>query len=374
MTRALGLALAAVVLGAGGGHTVRSTRPGPSAEVRAYIGALNRHDPVAICATFAPALRYYEGHSDSAAIHPVSCRKAVAGHFRYYSDERWRSARIVRVRSIKIDRRGIAAVTLTVDHHYVCVPPHFNPTGPCRARTIRMAERIYLTRVGAAWRVVKPGFVFRATEVAPQDDTPDRYVYPSGDAQTVTQPVRGVGTSFRCPPTRATVSGYDRLDAVPPVVAPWLQIDRLSVTELSGGRACYALQLAALPAPDSAYSIAFGSVAQAAPADAYEVDFDGLGFPHVLRGGVGSFGDPAIRRYLPRIALHGTELDVLIPHWAHLTGRYLAAAGTESLQFYEPLLKHALFVSDEGMPYGACLVVPTGRLDRVGNCGATPGG
>lgn len=373
MTRALGLALAAVVLGAGSGHTVRASRPGPVAEVRAYMSALNRHDPTAICATFAPALRYYEGHSDSAAIHPVSCRAAVAGHFRYYSDERWQSARIVRVRSVSTDRRGIAAVSLTLDHDYVCVPPHFSPTGPCRAQTMRLADRIYLTRVGAAWRVVKPGFVFRATEVAPHDDTPDQYAYPPGDARTVTQPVRGVGASFHCPPTRATVSGYDRLDAFPPVVAPWLQIERLSVSELSGGRACYALQLAAAPAPDSAYSIAFGSVEQSAPEDVYEVDFDGLGFPHVLLRGAGRFGDPAITRYLARIALHGTELDVLIPRWAHLRGRFLAAAGTESLQFYEPLLKQALVVSDEGVPYGACLVVPNGRLDRVGNCGATPG-
>ena len=373
MRHALGLVAAAVVLGAGAGGGSASGPPrGPVAAVRAYVAALNRHDPAAICATFAPALRYYEAHWDSGTTHPVSCRVAVAGHFTYYSDERWRSARIVRVRSVGVDRRGIAAVTLTLDHHYVCVPPGVSPVVPCRTRTIRRPEIVYLVRVAGSWRVLKPGLVFRATGID-SPDGPESDWYPPGDAHTVTLPVRDSAPRFRCPATQATVSGHDRVDVQSgSASAPWLSIRRFAVSALSGGRACFSLRLAAVPRPDSSYSLGVGPVALAAPTSLYTIDFDGLGGVHVLVDGVGAIGNPSIVRDLPRIALHGTELDVLAPHRARLSGTYLAVAGTESLQFMEPLLRHPLDAGDDGVPYGGCLVVPSGRLDRTGNCGSVP--
>lgn len=373
MRHALGLVAAAVVLGAGAGGGSASGPPrGPVAEVRAYVAALNRHDPAAVCATFAPALRHYEGHWDSGATHPVSCRVAVAGHFTYYGDERWLNARIVRVRSISIDRRGIAAVALTLDHQYVCIPPGVSPDAPCRTRTIRRPELVYLIRVVGSWRVLKPGRVFRAAGIS-SPNGPDSDWYPPGDARTVSQPVRDMGARFSCPATRVTVSGHDRVD-VPSgsASAPWLSIRRFAVSQLAGGRACFSLRLGAVPRPDSSYSLGVGPVAQSAPTSLYTIDFDGLGGAHVLVDDIGTIDNPSIVRELPRIALRGTELDVLAPHWARLTGTYLAAASAQSLQFTEPLLRNPLDASDDGVPYEACLVVPSGRLDRTGNCGTAP--
>jgi len=375
MKAALGLVLAGIVLGsgAGGGHTSGPPR-GPVAAVRAYIAALNRHDPAAICATFAPAMRFYEGHSDTPTTHPVSCRAAVAGHFTPYSDERWRSAAIVQVRSASVDRRGIAAVTLTLDHHYVCVPPHFSPDAPCRTRTIRRPELVYLARVAGSWRVLKPGLVFRATEIsAPYDGEQDWY--PPGDPRSVTQPVPGVGTGWRCPATSASVHSHDRVDVRSGRgPAPWLSISRLSVSRLPGGRTCFALRLGAGPRPDSRYELFASTVAQAAPFDLFQVDFDGLGRPHALIHGEGRFSNPALSGQLPRIALRGTELDILAPGSPRLTAsRYLLAASATSLQLGEPLLADPLQASDAGIPYGACLVVPSGRLIRTGLCGSIPG-
>lgn len=349
--------------------------PGPVAAVRTYLAAMNRHDPAAICASFAPALRAYERRWDNPDIHPVPCRTAVAAHFRYYSDERWRSARIVRVRSVRIDRRGIAAVTVTLAHHYVCVPPYVSPDSLCKTRTIRRPDVIYLTRLAGAWRVVKPGLLFRAAELSSPYDSEFDW-YPPGDPRTVARPVADFGGGLHCPPARATVSGHDPVDIQSgPRPAPWLSISHLSVARLAGGRTCFALALRARPRPDTEYGVYASTVAQSAPFDLYEVDFDGLGRSHVLILGVGSFSDPSLSAKLPRVSLHGTELDILAPRTARLTpARYLVSANASSLQLSEPLLPDPLQAADGGMPYGACLVVPTGRLVRAGNCGAVPSG
>lgn len=359
---------------AGSGSTQAAGGTGPVAVVRAYIAALSHHDGSAVCRLFAPVLRSYEDRSDSSGVGRTSCARVVHEHFtEYYSRHRWQSARIVTSPRVSFEpRTGITAVAMTLSERYVCagrapLPRHCHP-GP-----YRRAEIIYLKNSAAGWEIVKPGGVYRASELDSPDDVDDDYLYPPGTPRTVDGPVSlpanapacPRGTSLRMPPHHLSD---------PPGNAAWLKITALSAARLSSDRVCFTITLAAPPRPDSVYSVYISTVQQAAPYDHYDVEFDGLGEPHTLLAGLGALGDPRIAHELPHVRLDGDHLELIAadPFFTR-TKRFLLQVGSQSTQDLEPLLRHPINAGDLA-PLGSCLVVPSGARYRKGLCGSEPAG
>jgi hypothetical protein len=149
------------VVGLSGGESARaaeSSQPSaPAAAVRQYIASLDRHDGAAACRLFSPQLRAFEIRWDTPVSGRNSCAGPVAAHFRdYYSRHRWASARILRVGSTQVDAvRGVAAVHLTMSHHYACASTDPTPE-PCHQGSYVRTDIVYLMRVSAVWKIVKP--------------------------------------------------------------------------------------------------------------------------------------------------------------------------------------------------------------------------
>jgi hypothetical protein len=347
---------------------------------RAYVAALSRHDGAAVCALFSPQLRAFELKDDPVPRGRPTCVRDLDAHFTgYYSRHRWTSARIVRAGPTGVDRqRGIATVPLEIAHRYICAGNDPLPDGRCNPGLYRRPDIVYLIREGGRWQILKPGLVYRASEVdSPDDNYGQAIYYPPGDATTVARPTPNPYGSVTCPKTRVTVAGHPHPSVTTrlnPAIPPALRIDRFSVARVGPERLCFSLVLAAPPRADAEYSIGVALYRQQAPVDLFDVDFDGLGDPHALVGGVGALSEPAIAPYLPRIGVAGRTITIVgrqrgfAPH-----RRLLVVAGSGSLQPDEPLLRHPLTAGD-GIPYGMCLVFPTGKLTQIGNCGGVPAG
>jgi hypothetical protein len=104
-----------------------------------------------------------------------------------------------------------------------------------------------------------------------------------------------------------------------------------AVSRIDADTACFTITLAAPPLPDDAYNIGVGTVAQEAAADVF-------GSNPVLRNAT-----------------------------------FVVEIGTDTIQDDEPLVTQPVDAGDL-VPFGACLVFPTGQLDHQGNCGSTPSG
>jgi hypothetical protein len=354
--------------------------PGAAQVARAYIAALDRHDGAAVCDLFAPQLRAYEEFWDGDGIHEQTCAQIVDAHFHdYYSRHRWQSARI-RGRTISTfdPRTAVDAVRMTLVHHYICAPQS-SPPEPCHPSSYRRTEIIYLIRARGRWRIIKPGLVYRASELdSPLDAESD--FYPPGTPATVAGPASVPAATSSCPPGVSTVMPPHSLQSTfepnprgRPGNAPWLKLDGIAAARLTGDTICFTLTLGARPRPDSDYQIYVGTIQQQAAAELYDVQFDGLGQPHPLLAGIGPLSMPGIAGALPRVFLLGTQLQIIgtDPYFAKHS-QFLLGAGTESLQSDEPLLKRPLNAGDQA-PNGGCLTFPTGRLETKGLCGSTPG-
>jgi hypothetical protein len=353
----------------------------PARVVVAYIAALDRHDGVGVCRLFAPQLRAFEIRWDGLGMNHPSCARTVAAHFRdYYSRHRWASARIIgQPKTIVDSRTGVAAVALTLAHHYVCAK-QWTPPQACHPNTYIRPDIVYLIRGRGGWEIIKPGLVYRATELDSPLDSESDY-YPPGDASTVNGPANIPPASVTCPASRTDfVSPRHQLQSTflpnprgRPGNDPWLKIRTLAASRVSRGTICFTLTLAAAPRPDSAYDISIGAVNQQAAADWFDVEIDGLGDPHPLLAGQGALSTPKLAPYLPRVSLRGDDLEIVAANAMFVRlRRFLIQATTASIQDTEPLLKRPLDAGDL-VPWGDCLTFPSGKLDRQGLCGSTPG-
>jgi hypothetical protein len=278
---------------AGGVALASGPAPRPVAVVRQYLMALNRHNGAGVCRTFSAQLRAFEAANDS----PPSgrrrtCAVTVNGHFRYYySDHRWASARIVGPALTTIDAaRGIALVRMMLAHRYVCAGPGTTDQ-PCHSDVERRPERIYLLRTSSGWKILKPGLVYRASEVDSASDDESIY-YPPGDAATIAASPFISAPNFACPLSGPSVA--DRVGDVEnfgntgpfTASAPWLDITRLAVSRIDRHTLCFALTLAAPPHADSAYG--FGIIHELGGAEegtGFSLEIDGVGRAHPLAGG-----------------------------------------------------------------------------------------
>ena len=268
---------------------------------------------------------------------------------------------------------------LTLIHRYVCAPP--DSTGePCRPGRYVRPDIVYLTRVRAGWQVIKPGGVYRASEIDTPDSVNEDYYYPPGTPSTVAGPVQLPRPRSSCPATTSATlashtltSTFDPNPRGGPGHQPGLTITGLSAGRLSTDTVCFTLTLAGPPRPDSAYSIFVGTVQQEGAADRYDLEIDGLGQPHTLLAGRGAISHPAIRPYLPHAFLEGTRLQIVAtdPFFA-TNSKFLLQAGTQSTQSNEPLLRRPIDAGDVA-PLRGCLTFPTGALNTRGLCGSVPG-
>jgi hypothetical protein len=376
----LGIGVGAVA-GAGefapGSRTTSASTP--AMVVAAYIAALDRHDPAAVCGLFAPQLRRYEAHWDAPPEGRRTCRGAVAGHFRdYYSRHRWASARSRGPVRTTIDpRTGFAAVRFVLVHRYVCA--RHAPPEPCHPGRYVRPEIIYLLRSKDQWKVIKPGLVYRASEIdQPLDEESD--YYPPGDAATINGPTNLPAPKRRCPASRTvTVSPRHALQNTfepnpngKPGHVPGLTIRSFSAARISRTTVCFTLTLAGPPRPDFSYDVSLGTVAQHAAADLFDIQIDGLGNPHALVAGRGALNTPGIARYLPKVFASGNRLEIIAAHPILALHRFIIMASSESIQDDEPLLTRPLDAGDDA-PLHGCLIFPTGRLTTRGLCGSGPG-
>ncbi|HEX4036352.1 MAG TPA: hypothetical protein VHX66_18075 [Solirubrobacteraceae bacterium] len=275
-----------------------------------------------------------------------------------------------------ISRAGsVAAVHLTLAHRYVCANKG-TADQPCHPDVQRMPDIIYLVLAGGHWLVLKPGLVFRASEIdAAEDD--ESVFYPPGNASTVRGAARLGAPPQRCPATTIAAPGVSV--AVSDAThlrsrAPWLAITRLAIARLDRGTVCFELTLAAPPRADSDYSIGLGVPGQPDPADLFDVQIDGVGRPHVLIRGEGRIENnpPGVRimnisRYLPQIGLDGRQLDIISRDFP-AGHRFDVTADSSSLQSDEPVLRHPLNAGHH-IPTHGCLKFPSGKLTFAGLCG-----
>jgi hypothetical protein len=239
---------------------------------------------------------------------------------------------------------------------------------------------VYLVKSASGWKVIKPGLVFQVLN-APEPVGFDLDYYAPGTTRSVAAPVRAQAPAAPCPartapftaPAHALQSQFG-LPGSRPGDEPWLKIDAIAVARLSSRTVCFTLTLDGPPRPDSAYQIYLGSIAEEGPADRFDVEFDGLGIPHPLLGGEGPLSIPSLAGHLPRVFVAGKQLEIIATDpWFTTTKRFLVSVGADSLQRFDPLLRRP---SDAGdlVPWGGCLVFPTGALDTKGLCGSTPSG
>jgi hypothetical protein len=339
----------------------------PLAVVRSYLNALDRHDGSAVCRTFSPQLRTFEIYWDANPGRRRTCTETVDAHFHdCYSRHRWASARIVAVgRTVLDPRREIAAVHLTLAHHYICAgsdptPQHCHPDIEVRP------DVIWLLKSHGSWLILKPGLVYRASEIDSAQDDESIY-YPPGDASTITGPARIVTTRFRCPQrgisiTKPAGNVSNNANSGPPTVrAPWLDITRLSVSRVTHTVLCFAVTLAAPPRPDTRLTLFYvhelaGGVETG---QNFGLDIDGLGLPHPLLNGAGTLSGTYPARVLPQFGLAGKRLELAIavpPSLSAGSGLHVTAE-TDSLEIDEPLIA-----------YG-CLSFPRGGITHARVCG-----
>jgi hypothetical protein len=366
----------ALVTALGGSRVYAVTPPAsPVAVVEQYIAALDRHDGGAVCRLFSPQLKDFETRWDAQISGGHSCPQIIGGHFRYYySRHRWASARVVAVTGTDIDAaRGIATVHLKLSHHYICAGNA--SLHSCHPGYYVRPDIVYLISESGQWKVIKPGFVYRASEIPQPDDSESLY-YPPGDAKTVKRPAAIPAPRGPCRGTSATAQSKPHVlkdQNYKTVSAPWLNIRRLTVTRLAQTTVCFTFTLGAVPRADSSYGIYLGSVAQQAPELVFGLDIDGLGQPHLLLTGRGSLSSPGLARYLPHAWLAGKRLEIIatLPHFIPHR-RFLVDVESGSLQNQEPLLLHPLEAGD-GAPRRGCLIWPTGSILLKGLCGSVPG-
>ena len=379
------LAVIAIVAVVGGGASAvagefapgsrTSAASSPAMVVAAYIAALDRHDPVAVCGVFAPQLRRYVAHWDAPIPGPRTCRRAVAGHFRhYYSRHRWASARSRGPAHTTIDpRTGFATVRLVLVHRYVCA--RAAAPEPCHPGQYVRPEIIYLLRSKGRWRIIKPGLVYRASEIDRPLDAESDY-YPPGNAATINGPINLPAPRHPCPASRAVTrsprhalkSTFEPNPNGSPGNVPGLTIRSFSAGRISRTKVCFTLTLAGPPRPDFSYDVSVGTVGQQAPADLFEIQIDGLGDPHALLAGRGALSTPALARYLPAVFASGNRLEIIATHPALALHRFIISASSESIQDDEPLLTRPLDAGDFA-PLRGCLIFPTGKLTTRGLCG-----
>lgn len=374
-------ALAALAL-LGGGATAQA-KPVPRAAVpvvRAYLAALDRHDGAAVCRLFAPRLRSYEAEWDRSATGRPDCTAAVDGHFRSYdSRRRWASA-VTRGRpAVQRDpRTGIVAVHLVLLERYVCAR-QTSPPERCRPGRYREHDIVYLLARRGRWQIVKPGAVYRASEVDSPSEVDDSFLFAPGTPATVAGTVSAPPVAASCPAGASVASPPHRLQStfIPnprggPGHEGWLEITSLTAARISASTMCFTLGLAAPPRPDSEYSIGVGAPGEGATADVFDIAFDGLGEMHPMLDGIGTLGDPRLAPRLPRASLDGTSLQIIGSDPQFTLRSFLLSASGESIQDDEPLLSRPLDAGDSA-PVDACLTFPSGALDRKGDCGEAAG-
>jgi hypothetical protein len=361
-----------------------STRaPQPLVVVRQYLQALDRHNGPAVCRTFSAQLRAFEVANDS----PPSgrrrtCAVTVRAHFRdYYSDHRWASARIVGAARTTLDAvRGIALVRMTLAHRYVCAGPG-TADEPCHADIKRRPERIYLLRGGGGWKILKPGLVYRASEIDSASGDESIY-YPPGDVSTIATPPVIPAPNFACPPSRAAVADragdVENFNNAGPftVNAPWLDITRIAVSRINRHTLCFALTLAAPPHADTDYG--FGIMHElrgGGEGTSFGLAIDGVGHSHALDADRGRLGSPSGAAALPRYGLVGNRLEFAVAAPRKFTSglSLQVQASSDSLQTDEPLLSHPLNAGDLIAPDHGCLKFPTGGISLAGICSNEPG-
>ena len=374
---ALSVVLATVSAGAsavpGGGAAVRV--------VRQYIAALDRHDGAAVCKLFARPLRTFEAQWVAPPVGRPTCASAVHAHFTgYYSRHRWERAAIVGQPRMSVDARtGIAAVMLTLRHRYVCAAQSFPPE-PCRPGVTTGTDFVYLMRSRGAWQIIKPGGVYRASEIDSLASVGEDFYYPPGTPSTVSGTADIPPPGSACPTGTSTTVGPHSLTSTfepnprgGPGNEPWLTIRALSAAPLSSDTMCFSITLAGAPRPDSTYSIFIGTPQEQGAADFYEVAVDGLGQPHMLLAGQGAITARRLRPLLPKAFLEGSRLEIIGTHpFFARHAEFLIVAGTASTQSEEPLLRRPIDAGD-GAPLGGCLTYPTGSIDRSGLCGSQLG-
>jgi hypothetical protein len=364
----------------GSALAVERSSSSPLSVVQGYLAALDRHDGAGVCRWFAPQLRAYELRVD-APPGVRTCASTVSAHFHgFYSDHHWVSARIAGKSTTTVDEaRQIAAVDLTLVHHYVCAKSR-SPRQPCHPGMYRRPDVVYLIRRGSSWAIIKPGLVYYATTNDMPTGAESDY-YPPGDATTIARPAKFPAPAYACPRSRTrSVSAPHKLTSpsVPnpagPGTSPWLNIHALAVSRISSRTLCFTLGLGAPPQPDSAYQIYTGRIQQAAAADLFDVEIDGLGNPHPLLVGSGALSSSTLASDLPKVFLIGSQLEIIarVPAYAPIQ-RFLLTAASESIQSEEPLLTHPLDAGDRA-PQRGCLTFPTGKLDTHGLCGEQPSG
>lgn len=356
-----------------------SVAASPAAIVTAYVAALNRHDAANVCSVFASQLRRYEATWDAPPDGRHTCRAAVAAHFHsYYSRHRWAGAYLRGVMRTTIDpRTGFAAVRFVLVYRHVCVRD--GSSEACHPGNYARPERIYLLYAENRWQILKPGVVYRATEIDQPLDAESNY-YPPGNAATIAGPVSLPSRSRPCPATRAVTrsprhslqSTFEPNPNGSPGNVPGLTIRAFSVARISRTTACFTFTLAGPPRPDFGYQVFVGTLQQAAAAELYDIEIDGLGQPHALLAGLGALSTPWLAHDLPSVYASGNQLEIIGTDRTFALRKFIVEAGTESIQDDEPLLTGPLDAGDFAALRG-CLVVPTGTLNTRGLCGSVPG-
>jgi hypothetical protein len=265
-------------------------------------------------------------------------------------------------------------------HDYMCARQSVPPE-PCHPGDYVRPDIVYLISLHGRWQIIKPGEVYRASEIDLPDDAESNY-YPPGTPATIAGPVNLSAPRTPCPSSKAVVlSGKHTLQSTylpnpngRPGAAPWLTIDALAVARLSPDTICFTLTLAGSPRPDSGYQIFVGTIQQQAAALLFGVEIDGLGDPHPLLGSRGALSTPRFTPYLPRVFLHDDQLEIIgsDPMFAKLS-TFLVQAASQRIQNDEPLLRRPLDAGDMS-PLRGCLTFPTGKLNTQGLCGETPAG
>jgi hypothetical protein len=322
-----------------------------------------------------------EARWDAPGVGRSTCTSAVRAHFTaYYSRHRWQRATILGKPSISLDSRtGIAAVTVKLEHRYVCAAQSSAPE-PCRPGLNTGTDIIYLTHSGGGWQIIKPGGVYRASEIDRLESVNEDYYYPPGTPTTVSGPAQVPPPSSACPTGASTTVGAHRLTSTfepnprgSPGNDPWLTIKALAAARLSSETMCFTLTLAGAPRPDSTYSISVGPCKSKPRANLYDVAIDGLGQPYLLLAGRGAITDPSLKSLLPHAFRDGLQLEIIgtNPFFARHF-KFLIVASTQSTQSNEPLLDRPIDAGDQA-PQAGCLTYPTGAVNSLGLCGSQPG-
>lgn len=344
--------------------------------VRAYVRALDRHDPRAACATLAPAARrQLHGFQEP------TCVAAVREAFKL--GDAWRGSRLLRAGLLRVNGRswnaltGVETVTSTVTEDFGC-----QGAGPserrCRPATRRREDVVYLIHRGTGWAIVKPGILLRTFEIG-QRGAPEQALYlPPGNAATVAAPAQIAPPTFAC--TGSPVSASDpvgdgrRQDGYSRAEAPWLDITGLTISRPNDRSLCFAIALRATLRAASSVRIFTAPASEPETYELVQIRVDALGFPHVLVGGRAALPDPGFRSALEEIGLAGTSLEVLVPTpglGSHVPA-FVTRVVAESAQGGEPLLEKPVSAEDVA-PNEACLEYPSGKLVK-GACGTEPSG